>query len=497
MASKRDHSNKLDVFAGGAPEGASSLEEFTNELYGAPALDDGRVTIRPIAVAEIRRDAKQPRRLIPASLMKYEGDMVALFDRWEDMHSIRAYDYVSDDLDSNADDEDDSEFMALLTLARSIRKDGLTNPISIAKADAGYIVETGERRWLAYNLLNVLYGEKFAKIPARVVTSSDVWSQASENGARRPLNAIGMARQLALLIMSMYESSQAFENYHVMIDKTTGSDRAYYAQVADGTKYRIWKGKTQRILDVTGLKSRSHIANYRALLGIPDDVWVVADLNNWTEFGIREYMKNTYRSADMSTTVNISGEKEGAKPVPFAPTPARYDEDETLVDITPYEDGKGHFEHYAGGGVTAVNYGANTTGIPIPQPPAPATQNREADAEMMAYYANLESNVAYSRDLHLLDYEIMLGAMMRIAERNAHGEHLRHLEFLGRLSPRAIEEAVEENVDIERIKDHFDTVILPILRGYLDEFIAQYKTLIRHMAKDGERIAYKHKNKGS
>ena len=45
-------------------------------------------------------------------------------------------------------------FAALLALAASIRHDGLQHPITVARDEhGGFLLESGERRWLAFHLL--------------------------------------------------------------------------------------------------------------------------------------------------------------------------------------------------------------------------------------------------------------------------------------------------------------------------------------------------------
>jgi hypothetical protein len=40
------------------------------------------------------------------------------------------------------------------------------------------------------------------------------------------------------------------------------------------------------------LKSIRQISQYRALLSIPNDLWKIADAQNWTEFGIRSHIES-------------------------------------------------------------------------------------------------------------------------------------------------------------------------------------------------------------
>jgi len=178
----------------------------------------------------------------------------------------------------------------LINLTNDIHQNKLTNPITVVKQGNVYQLETGERRWLAYHLLYaVVQDEQWAKIPAREVQESSVWRQASENSARTDLTAISRARQLAILLMDLYRSmGQSFIPFQDAV-RSGKSDRAYYAQVADGEEFRIPHGKSSDLLTAMGLKHPVQLRQYRALLRVPDDVWIKADDEHWDEYKIRSY----------------------------------------------------------------------------------------------------------------------------------------------------------------------------------------------------------------
>src|SRR6185295_9968390 len=82
----------------------------------------------------------------------------------------------------------ETSFLHIVNLAASIRRDGLTNPITIAPLDMeAFRVETGERRWMAYHLLYAFFDGKdgraderelWRKIPARNIGQASVWRMA-------------------------------------------------------------------------------------------------------------------------------------------------------------------------------------------------------------------------------------------------------------------------------------------------------------------------------
>jgi ParB-like chromosome segregation protein Spo0J len=196
----------------------------------------------------------------------------------------------------------------LADLAISIRKTGLTNPITVVRMDRIYRLETGERRWLAYHLLNIYFpDEDWNRIPAHLVDEISVWRQASENNARADLNAISRARQLAILLMDLLaERGYEFYTFDELIE-TGGTEREYYAQVADGNEFRVPRGEGERLLNAMGLKNPTQIRQYRQLLRLPDEVWQEADDKNLTEGEIRRWAyRNTSYGMDDNDGVSVA-----------------------------------------------------------------------------------------------------------------------------------------------------------------------------------------------
>jgi hypothetical protein len=295
-----------------------------------PEIDPGKVIARPIPIRDIHPDLSQPRRVLPASIRgEFDGDpedMPEVLGNWHLVVEARLgkpFD-LSKALKGNGDGEENEKhadpvveaYMELTRLAASIHRDGLINPVRVVKYGSGFLIESGERRWAAYWLLSLhIQGDNgqpspYLRIPAVEKNHLDVWAQAAENGARSPLNAIGMARQLALLVMAMYEKDDGvrFEKYEA--DEDGGGmvypgecDRRFYAQVANGQLYRIKKGLLDRVLSVTGLKSMEMVSRYRALLDIPDDLWQEADEEDWTEGEIRKHIQNSKSSVDIADTL--------------------------------------------------------------------------------------------------------------------------------------------------------------------------------------------------
>ncbi|MBC7870421.1 MAG: hypothetical protein H7Y09_06240, partial [Chitinophagaceae bacterium] len=122
------------------------------------------------------------------------------------------------------------------------------------------------------------------RIPAREVEGFNVWRQASENNARQNLNAIAKARQLALLIMDLYQAQGvAFQPFEAF-----SHEQDYYKQVMDADAYKIPKGMGEKIISTMGAAHRNVIMRYRGLLELPSPVWTIADDYHLPERKLRD-----------------------------------------------------------------------------------------------------------------------------------------------------------------------------------------------------------------
>lgn len=340
-------------------QGPSSIEEFDEAMYGAlNQADSGREVVRAVHLSAIWPDHAQPRRVISASVRRdWNGDpgrIGPVFNRWSAMATERSgvnMAQLADEIiggegetDVEVDDPIAVQWLDVVRLAASIKADGLQNAITVWEDDDGrYRIETGERRWVASLLLRELKVKpKVEKIKARVVEPS-VWAQAAENGRRQSLNAIGMARQLALLIMEMWKGEHEFIPYIEMIVPGE-SDRPFYAQVSE---LRVRRGYGQRVLDATGLKSAAQVNQYKRLLSIDDDLWTKADEENWTEYAIRTHISEVTTPSDQrdtltavkvtdSTQEQYTGRGEAATAHYDAPNP-----DSKPNEAIPYPDFSG------------------------------------------------------------------------------------------------------------------------------------------------------------
>lgn len=283
------------------------------------AADSEFQPIEAVSIHEIHPNTIQPRYSIPHNLTDIFAfnpkNIVDIFERWiieiQLEKGQQDYDIINFLLGSATDrgervESEDGEappanqlasgkelaLMKLIDLAASIRRDGLSNPISLVQHDDRYEIETGERRWLAYHILYWKFGDgdkrpdgsvvNWSRIPARIVKQVDVWRQASENNARDNLNAVSRARQLALLLMDLH----GWKNFSKL--DACDNEQAFYAQVADGSTWRIPRGQGERLLNAMGLSDASQLRQYRALLRLPEELWRKGDDEDLSEGELRK-----------------------------------------------------------------------------------------------------------------------------------------------------------------------------------------------------------------
>lgn len=331
----RDKSNQADAFNQDAnPDtgDTGSLEDFTNMMYNSGIGDELRradsapTRIKKIPLDKIVPDPIQARRVMPRHLrrkwIENPGTVVEVLNEWlthaDQEAALRKRPPIDvramlerDPENNNAyPEEDDLEpmgpsensFRAMVQLAASIRHHGLANPVTVVSHGSGYQLETGERRLLAFNLLHSLPQEvseaTFETIPARVVETKSMWRQAAENGARQDLNAISVARQLALLLMDVYQEKHTFAPPSVM------PDRDWYAQVYNSKKFPVPYGRGAELAAAIGLKSGNQIRQYRQLLDLPGNMWDLADTLDWTEYKIRKMRTDAKRAAELTLDYN-------------------------------------------------------------------------------------------------------------------------------------------------------------------------------------------------
>lgn len=327
-------SNPFAGLSFGSPP-AASASDIADAGYGSTIgadafkkLDGNREKIYKTPIESIVPNVMQPRRAIPTVVRQYWSglsdyeSMGQFFERWLkeihlerkalsgntnpfplDAHLAGMTTARGEQLQQETDLEQispsrkigpkEAALMPVVELAASIKRDGLINPISIAQKDLLWEIETGERRWLAYHLLHWHEGaqtDQWEKIPTQRVPSVDIWRQATENNARADLNAIGSARQFALLLMALraekegdtFQGFEAFEH-----------EQDFYAQVSDGNAHRVPYGTGEQLINAMGISDVGQLRHLRRLLRLPQIVWTIADDLNWTENFIQKNIIST------------------------------------------------------------------------------------------------------------------------------------------------------------------------------------------------------------
>jgi len=347
---------------------AATNGEAEDSIYGSrPATDipaSGRIVAKPVHLSQILRDPTQPRRAIPLSVTRgapQRGTRAEL-QHWLTLvrEEVGQYNKAIDpavvlagqwERPETRDDKGDQHpvtftprteaYISLLGLASSILKDGLLNPITANQTEDGYVIETGERRFLAYSILSIYYDAngKWQQIPCQVVEKSTIRRMSAENTVRQDLNAIGKARQLFLLLMDCYPDIE-FAPYDAF-----PRDRHYYAQAAE---LRVPRGHGPELLQTLGFPSREVWARHADLINLTDDQWDDADDSDSSERSLRDILhpskdmlptgnistRPTY--ADMSTTVDISPPSPAAGFTPSTPPQTRQDASPVHTPSTDY-----------------------------------------------------------------------------------------------------------------------------------------------------------------
>lgn len=303
--SKRPRKRDQGMFEG--LQDVPSLEDSSDAIFGNPFPVTPTIKVKFVDIGSIYPDPVQPRRAIPSELRErwnihensYEDLIVLWLSYMGPDFDLDTYllDGETERSQSNQKgqpllpefeptDAIQASFIRLLELASSILREGLTNPITISRVGREYMIETGERRWLAYHLLNIYFEDSneqdWSKIPARIMLERSVWRQATENNVRQNLNAVSRARQLAILLMDIH----GWENFRPITDFANEQD--FYAQVSDGHEWRIPRGKTEQLLKTMGLNNQTQLRQYRTILRVNPILWQIADDNDWTENSIRE-----------------------------------------------------------------------------------------------------------------------------------------------------------------------------------------------------------------
>ncbi|MBK8030092.1 MAG: ParB N-terminal domain-containing protein [Chloroflexi bacterium] len=212
----------------------SLLDTVTAEMLGSEALgqlEQQGMRVERILLELVRPDPVQPRRVLPERVYQaFHSQRLTPSQALRDLIHTAQYAARQNgrpfasvlDLLGNSEDESEDEaprlspeeqlVRDLVNLAITIRDDGQVNPLTVVDVTQGvvrqYRIETGERRyWATWLLRDFIPGyESDGMIPCLVIPAekSSPFRQAKENTARSGLSAIAMARQIALLLLTVH-----------------------------------------------------------------------------------------------------------------------------------------------------------------------------------------------------------------------------------------------------------------------------------------------------
>lgn len=290
--------------------GTRALLEEMGDLGDFPAAGSeitGRgVRVVSIVLDRIRPDPAQPRRVLPETIREeFLSDRInarQALERWESIVAEEAAERGRPRpdwqalLERNPEDRDDEKgdidppgragaeeemLRSIVATAATIRHGGQVSPITVAEIDGGsyYRIETGERRYWAYQWLNMWVSSGFDQIQCIVVSEASPWRQAAENTSREELSAIALARQLATLLLDMYS---------IRPDYSRPIPNDWYRQALD---YRVPRGEGASLRAALGGIERSQFSRIHALLRLADPAWELVDRYRVEEKRLRYVLK--------------------------------------------------------------------------------------------------------------------------------------------------------------------------------------------------------------
>jgi ParB-like chromosome segregation protein Spo0J len=280
------------------------LANFNDDILGDDLpqhLGDDAVKVERILLDLVRPDPVQPRRVLPDRIHHaFHNNQLTPSQALRDLVQVaqvasrqrgQPFSNLLELLPDPERDEADTKFTPeedllrdLVNLAVTIRDDGQVNPITVIDVTQGvtrlYRIETGERRyWAAWLLRDFLPGyEADGMIDCIVVPAdrSTVFRQAKENTARKGLSAIAMARQAALLLLTV----NGFDIPDFAVDND------FYRQALE---LRIPRGAAAPIYAAMGGIDKRRFSQYKDLLNLCDEAMELADRHQIDE-GVLRYV---------------------------------------------------------------------------------------------------------------------------------------------------------------------------------------------------------------
>lgn len=274
-------------------------------LEGNPEpFTNNTLQVERILMEMVCPDPVQPRRVLPEHLhVAFHNNRLTPAQALRDVVQVvqiaarqrgRPFNNVLELLSMN-DDKGEAEQTVVLSpeeqllhdlvnLAVTIRDDGQVNPLTVVDVSQGvtrqFRIETGERRywatWLLRDFIPHYNGD--GMIPCIIIPAerSSIFRQAKENTARSGLTAIAMARQAALLLLTVH-------GYEIPA-YAVGAD--FYRQALD-LDLRGKREYTDAILSAMGGMKKGYFSYLKNLLRLSDEAMELADRHSLDERRLR------------------------------------------------------------------------------------------------------------------------------------------------------------------------------------------------------------------
>ncbi|MCK6580951.1 MAG: hypothetical protein L6Q98_22900 [Anaerolineae bacterium] len=272
------------------------LASVTGDILGdlPQAFTDNSIRVERILLEMVRPDPVQPRRVLPESIhLNFHNNRVTPTQALRELVQLvqiaarqrgRPFNNVLELL-PNGDDEREDEPVVnlspeetllrdLVNLAITIRDDGQVNPLTVVDISQGvtrlFRIETGERRywatWLLRDFIPNYTGD--GMIPCIIIPAnrSSVFRQAKENTVRSGLTAVALARQAALLLLTVH-------GYEIPA-YAVGND--FYRQALN-LDLRAKREYSEAILSAMGGIKKGHFSTIKGLLRLSDEALELAD----------------------------------------------------------------------------------------------------------------------------------------------------------------------------------------------------------------------------
>lgn len=282
------------------------LDSVTADMLagGQPQFTDSGLRVERLLLEMVRPDPIQPRRVLPEHLhfefhagrmtptqaLRGLVQLVQVSARQRGRPFSNVLELLPDPDDDNPDDTEvrlspeEQLLHDLVNLAVTIRDDGQVNPLTVVDVSHGVVqqfrIETGERRywasWLLRDFIPNYSGD--GMIPCIVIPSENtsVFRQARENTARSGLSAVAMARQAALLLLTVH-------GYEIPDGAVTND---FYRQALD-LDLRGKREYTEAILSAMGGMKKAYFSELKALLRLSDEALELADRHGIEQYKLR------------------------------------------------------------------------------------------------------------------------------------------------------------------------------------------------------------------